>query len=74
MEYLGKVGEIAESEKHHPDIRIYGYNHVLVELSTHKLGGITSNDIVLAVKIDSIPVSLSKRAAEVPPDTPRKGD
>lgn len=56
LEYMNRVGVIAEAEGHHPDIAIKSYNHVYIALSTHKLGGITSNDIIMAAKIDTIPV------------------
>lgn len=67
LEYLNKVGAIAEAEGHHPDIAIKSYNHVHISLSTHSLGGITSNDIIMAAKIDTIPVEkrpLKKKKTE----------
>lgn len=64
------MGALAEAEGHHPDLRLFGYNNILLELSTHSLGGLTVNDIVMAVKIDALPpVPLSRR----PPDLPGPG-
>lgn len=63
LQFVDRVGAIAEAEQHHPDISIYSYNHVDIVLWTHALGGITENDLILAVKIDTIPVALAKKKA-----------
>lgn len=60
LEYINKIGEIAEAEQHHPDLTIHSYNHVDIVLWTHTLGGVTDNDLIMAVKIDTIPVALAK--------------
>jgi 4a-hydroxytetrahydrobiopterin dehydratase len=44
---------IAEAMNHHPDLDIR-YNRVTVRLSTHDKGGITTNDITQARKIEGI--------------------
>ncbi len=70
LDYLNKAGAVAESENHHPDLAIRNYNHVYVELSTHSLGGLTTNDIIMAVKLDAIPVEkrpLKKKKKESEP-------
>lgn len=72
LDYMNKVGELAEAEGHHPDISIYSYNHVRVELSTHSLGGLTTNDIILAAKIDTVPIQkrpLRKKSNKLPEET-----
>ncbi len=53
LTFVNKVGALAESEGHHPDIVIH-YNKVTLELSTHAVGGLTENDFILATKIDQI--------------------
>ncbi len=50
--YFNRIAEIAESENHHPDLRI-GYSRVGVELSTHAIKGISENDFILASKFDA---------------------
>lgn len=52
--WVNQVGEVAESEGHHPDMRLHSWNRVEIELWTHKVGGITENDLILAVKIDAL--------------------
>ncbi|MFZ2150281.1 MAG: 4a-hydroxytetrahydrobiopterin dehydratase [Minisyncoccia bacterium] len=52
VNFVNHVAEIAESEGHHPDIKI-NYNKVLLELSTHAIGGLSENDFILAAKVDA---------------------
>lgn len=51
--FVNRIAEIAQEEQHHPDIHIY-YNKVRIELSTHKIGGLSKNDFILAAKIDKL--------------------
>jgi len=53
MAFVNRVAELAETEGHHPDIYIY-YGRVVIELSTHNIGGLSENDFIMAVKIDAI--------------------
>ena len=48
-----KIGDIAESEGHHPDISI-GYGYCLVMVHTHAIKGLSINDFILAAKIDAL--------------------
>lgn len=52
--FINKVGEIAESEGHHPDIYLHNWNKVRLTLSTHAIGGLSINDFILAAKIDAL--------------------
>ena len=52
INFVNGVSEIAESEGHHPDIYIR-YNKVLLELSTHAIGGLSENDFIVAAKINA---------------------
>jgi 4a-hydroxytetrahydrobiopterin dehydratase len=54
LEFVNRVGELAEQEQHHPDISL-GWGKVRVELSTHKVKGLSENDFILAAKIDDLP-------------------
>jgi 4a-hydroxytetrahydrobiopterin dehydratase len=53
LEFVNRVGELAEREQHHPDIHL-SYGKVRVELWTHKVHGLSVNDFILAAKIDRI--------------------
>ncbi len=53
MGFVGKVAELAERAKHHPDILIR-YNKVTLTLNTHDAGGITGKDFALASEIDAL--------------------
>lgn len=47
---FGRIAEIAESEGHHPDLHLVGYNQVSAQLTTHSAGGLTENDFIMAVR------------------------
>jgi len=49
----GNGGAKAEEENHHPDLHI-SWGKVKVDLSTHKIGGLSENDFIVAAKIDRI--------------------
>lgn len=53
LDFIAKVGQIAEAEGHHPDIFLHNYNKVRLTLSTHAIGGLSENDFILASKIDA---------------------
>ena len=51
--FVNKVGALAGSEGHHPDIYLKDYKFVDLTLSTHAIGGLSQNDFILAAKIDA---------------------
>ncbi len=51
MTFINGVADIAESEAHHPDIFI-SYSRVRLTLSTHRIGGLSRKDFIVAAKID----------------------
>ena len=51
MEFVNRVAAIANEQDHHPDIAI-SYNKVRLSLSTHKIGGLSLNDFIVAARID----------------------
>ena len=53
ISFANEVGEIAETEGHHPDISI-GWGYCLVMVHTHAINGLSINDFILAAKIDNI--------------------
>lgn len=53
MKFVNKVAQIAESEGHHPDIHIH-WNHVILELWTFAMDGLSENDFIMASKIDDL--------------------
>lgn len=53
MEFVNKVADIAEAEGHHPDISIW-WNKVKLELSTHAIGGLSTNDFIVAAKVNAL--------------------
>lgn len=58
VEFFRRVAEIAEAEDHHPDLHMEGYRQVRIEAWTHSVGGISVKDLILAAKINDLPVEL----------------
>jgi 4a-hydroxytetrahydrobiopterin dehydratase len=54
LAFVNRVGEVAETEGHHPDIEL-GWGRVGVQIWTHKIDGLTESDFILAAKIDELP-------------------
>lgn len=53
MTFANKIAGIAEEQNHHPDMHI-SWGRVGVDLSTHKVGGLSTNDFILAAKINRL--------------------
>ncbi len=53
LEFVNKVGAIAEKRDHHPDI-YFGWGYAEFFITTHDTGGLTHNDFDLAKEIDAI--------------------
>lgn len=53
LNFTNLVGELAETQKHHPDIYL-AWGKVAVKVYTHKIDGLTESDFVLAAKIDRL--------------------
>jgi len=51
--FAGAAGGLAEDAWHHPEMTI-GWCEVTVRLTTHDAGGITSNDVELAERLNGI--------------------
>lgn len=51
MKFANKVADIAELEKHHPDLQI-SWGQCEIKIWTHKINGLTENDFILAAKIN----------------------
>jgi 4a-hydroxytetrahydrobiopterin dehydratase len=51
LAFANRIGEIAEAEKHHPDLHV-AWGRCTVEIWTHKIGGLAESDFYLAAKAD----------------------
>jgi len=54
INFVNKVANLANEEGHHPDICVYSFNKVKLELWTHKIEGLHENDFILAAKVDQL--------------------
>ena len=53
LDFVNRVGALAEDEGHHPDIA-FGWGYCNVVLYTHKIKGLHENDFIMAAKIDRL--------------------
>jgi 4a-hydroxytetrahydrobiopterin dehydratase len=47
---LNQIAEIAEQENHHPNLKIFNYKNLEIEIYTHKIDGLHENDLFLLQK------------------------
>ena len=53
LEFVNRVGEVAEREGHHPDVSL-GWGYCELTIYTHAVDGLTESDFILAAKIDKL--------------------
>ena len=53
LDFAHDVGELAETEQHHPDVA-FGWGYATISLRTKKIKGLHQNDFIMAVKIDRL--------------------
>ncbi len=53
LDFVNKVGELAEDQGHHPDIN-FGWGNAQITVFTHKIDGLTESDFVFAAKVDKL--------------------
>jgi len=58
MSFVNKAADIAEGQGHHPDIFI-SYKTVRLVLTTHKIGGLSQNDFIMAARINQLTAGAS---------------
>ena len=51
MRFAQQVGEIAETEGHHPDLSV-GWGYCTVRFRTHSIRGLHQNDFIMAAKVN----------------------
>jgi len=59
LTFVQEIGELAEAERHHPNIT-FGWGNATVSLQTKKIKGLHENDFIMATKINRI---LARMAA-----------
>jgi 4a-hydroxytetrahydrobiopterin dehydratase len=53
LDFTVRLGEVAETEGHHPDVHL-SWGRVKLQIWTHKIDGLTESDFILAAKADRI--------------------
>ena len=54
LELLNTIAVIAERIKHHPDMKIYSYKYLSIEVYTHDTNSISAKDYELTEEIDLV--------------------
>jgi len=54
VDFINEISEVAETENHHPDIKLYDYNKIEIKLTTHSVRGLTEKDFKVAFEIDNL--------------------
>ncbi|HEX8685008.1 MAG TPA: 4a-hydroxytetrahydrobiopterin dehydratase [Pyrinomonadaceae bacterium] len=50
LAFVNRVGRVAESEGHHPDVS-FGWGYARLEIHTHAIGGLSESDFILAARL-----------------------
>ena len=58
LAFTNRVGDLAESIGHHPDI-LLAWGKVTLEIWTHKIGGLSESDFIFAAKCDGLESSTA---------------
>ena len=53
LAFTNRIGEVAESVGHHPDIYLT-WGKVRLNIFTHKVSGLTKDDFILAAKFEKV--------------------
>jgi len=71
LAFVNQIGALAEEEGHHPDLYL-AWGKVGVVLWTHKIGGLSDNDFIMAAKTDVLAQAAPGRKADVIPGAEHK--
>ncbi len=58
LDFVTAVGELAESEFHHPISINFGWGFCAIVLQTKKIAGLHENDFIMAAKINKIAANM----------------
>ena len=53
LDFVNRVGEVAEKQNHHPDI-YFTWGQARIQIWTHSIKGLSENDFILAAKIGEL--------------------
>lgn len=58
---MDRIAVIAQDERHHPDLHLTDYRNLRIVLTSHDMGGLSTKDLVVARKINELPILLNNR-------------
>lgn len=59
--FVNRLAYAAEQDQHHPDFLVHGYRRLRLDFATHSIGGLSSNDFIMAAKVNRL---LESESAE----------
>lgn len=59
LDFVNKVGNLAEEQGHHPDVYL-AWGRVRLDIWTHKIDGLTESDFIFAAKADRLLAQVSQ--------------
>lgn len=62
LELAYAIGELAETEGHHPTVVSFGWRFCDVEMQTKKIKGLHENDFIMAAKMNELADGIESRA------------
>jgi 4a-hydroxytetrahydrobiopterin dehydratase len=54
VSFLSSLVPIANEQDHHPDVHLIQYRWLMIEFSTHSIGGLSRNDFIMAAKVNEL--------------------
>ncbi len=63
LDFVSQVGELAETEFHHPLLVKFGWGFATIVLQTKKIKGLHENDFIMAARINEIAKAFSSKPA-----------
>lgn len=55
LTFANAVGHLADAANHHPDVHIYSYKNLRLDLMDHEADGISDKDFALVGQIETLP-------------------
>jgi 4a-hydroxytetrahydrobiopterin dehydratase len=65
VRFIDAAARTAEAEGHHPDLHLTDYRRLVIEISTHAIGGLSMNDFILAEKLDRLHLEVKHPAHRI---------
>ena len=52
--FIANLAPIADEQDHHPDVHLVQYRWLILDFTTHSIGGLSRNDFIMAAKVNEL--------------------